>query len=234
MRLGWILLAGASAMIHGQFEAWAVVKMVLLTLAFVLGCAILARPILARTTHALLIRNNGELSLSGLSGVLVTVFLAAAATNAIGIFAIFGPFVLGAALSDRHEFREAVNRRLKELVYALFLPIFFTYTGLQTNVGLLESAQDWLYCGLIIVAAVAGKTLGCGLAARAGGLSWRDSSCVAVMMNTRALMGLIAINVGRELGVITDRVFGMLVIMALVTTLVTTPLLRRLLPPPSA
>jgi len=114
-------------------------------------------------------------------------------------------------------------------VYALFLPVFFTYTGLQTDFGLLKSAQDWLLCGLILAVAMAGKMLGCGLAGRAGGLSWRESSCVAVMMNTRALMGLIAINVGRELGVVPDSVFSMLVMMALVTTLATTPLLRRLL-----
>ena len=167
--------------------------------------------------------------MTGLSIVLVVVFSAAAMTNAIGIFSIFGPFVLGAVLSGQSEFREAVKNRLQEIVFALFLPIFFAYTGLRTNVGLLDSWQHWLICGLVIVAATVGKMSGCGIAAKLGGMSWRESGCVALMMNTRALMGLIAINVGRDLGVIPDSVFCMLVIMALVTTLPTTPLLRRLL-----
>jgi Kef-type K+ transport system membrane component KefB len=203
--------------------------MALWTVFFVAACWFAVRPLLARSTDYLLSRGNGDLTVVGLSAVLVTLFLAAATTNAIGIFAIFGPFVLGAVLSDRHDFRDAVGRRLREIVYALFLPIFFTYTGLRTNVGLLESGRDWMLCMLVVAAAMAGKMLGCGVAARVGGLSWRDCGCVAVMMNTRALMGLIAINVGRDLGVVPDRVFSMLVIMAVVTTLLTTPLLRRLL-----
>jgi Kef-type K+ transport system membrane component KefB len=229
--LGWILLAGISALIHGNFEFMTVVKMALLTIGFVTACWLIAKPLLIPGTKYLLSKEgNGELSLSGLSIVLIAVFLTAAATNAIGIFSIFGPFVLGAVLSEQHEFREAVGRRLKDTVYAMFLPIFFTYTGLRTNVGLLESPQHWLMCGLVVAAAIVGKMGGCGLAAKAGGLTWRDSSCVALMMNTRALMGLIAINVGRDLGVIPESVFCMLVIMALVTTFLTTPLLRRLLP----
>ena len=187
----------------------------------------LLRPWLTWVTDYLLLRGNGELSVLGLSIVLILVFLSAIATSLIGIFAIFGPFVLGAVLSDQTAFGVAVNRRLREIVYSLFLPIFFTYTGLRTNVGLLESWQHWGLCGLVIAAASVGKVMGCGLAARMGGLNWRESGCIAVMMNTRALMGLIAINVGRDLGVIPDSVFCMLVIMALTTTLVTTPVLRR-------
>lgn len=227
--LGWILLAAVGAMIHGGFESWSVIRMLGFAVGFVVACWLIARPWLVHATDMLLSHGKGDLSLVGLSVVLVIVFLSAATTSAIGIFAIFGPFVLGAVLSDRYDFREAVARRLREIVYALFLPIFFTYTGLRTNVGLLESSRDWLLCGLVLAAAMAGKMLGCGLAARLGGLSWRDCGCVAVMMNTRALMGLIAINVGRELGVVPDQVFSMLVIMAVATTLLTTPLLRRLL-----
>ncbi|MCA9189250.1 MAG: cation:proton antiporter, partial [Planctomycetales bacterium] len=226
---GWILLAAVSAVIHGGFQLFIVARMALLTLGFVLTCWFVARPILIRCADCLLHRGNRDLTVSGLSAVLVTVLLAAAITNAIGVFAIFGPFVLGAVLSDRHAFRDAVGRRLREMVYALFLPVFFTYTGLRTNVGLLESGFDWMLCGLVFAAATIGKMLGCGVAARLGGLSWRECGCVSVMMNTRALMGLIAINVGRELGVVPDRVFSMLVIMAVATTLLTTPVLRRLL-----
>lgn len=227
--LGWILLAAVSATIHGGFNFWIVAKMLLLTIAFVAICLCVVRPLLKRSANYLLSSGNGDLSVIGLSVVLVTVFLAAAATSAIGVFAIFGPFVLGAALSDHTDFRDAVGRRLRVIVYALFLPIFFTYTGLRTNVGVLDSTGDWLTCLLVVATASTGKMLGCGCAARLGGLTWRDSGCVAVMMNTRALMGLIAINVGRELGVVPDQLFSMLVIMAVVTTVMTTPLLRWLL-----
>ncbi|QEG02618.1 High-affinity Na(+)/H(+) antiporter NhaS3 [Stieleria maiorica] len=227
--LGWILLAAIGALIHGGFAVWDVATMLLTTLAFVGACFFIVRPVLLRWTGDLLCQGRGDLSVGGLSAVLVLVFLSAVATNLIGIFAIFGPFVLGAMLSDREAFRDAVGRRLREFVYAMLLPIFFTYTGLRTDVGLLESSRDWVLCGLVLSTAVFGKMLGCGLAARFGGMSWRESGCVAVMMNTRALMGLIAINVGRELGVVPDQVFSMLVIMAVVTTLMTTPILRRLL-----
>lgn len=226
---GWILLAAVSALIRGGFEFLPILRMTGLAATFVLGCWFIGRPLLGRMTDRLLAGAGGELTLPGLSVVLLLVLLAAAATNMIGIFSIFGPFVLGAVLSDRDRFREAVLKRLRDLVYAMFLPIFFTYTGLRTNVGLLDSWQHWLLCGLVLAVAMLGKLGGCGLAARAGGLSWRESGCIAVMMNTRALMGLIAINVGRELKVIPDSVFCMLVIMAIATTLLTTPLLRLLL-----
>lgn len=227
--LGWILLAGVSAMIHGGFQVFAIVQMLFLTMTFVGGCWLIGRRVLSRTAEIWFRRVNGDLSLTGLSAVLVMVFLSAAVTNWIGIFSLFGPFVLGAVLSDQHSFCEAVTRRLREIVYALFLPIFFCYSGLRTNVGLLQSSQDWWLCCLILAAAIIGKMGGCGLAARASGLSWRQSGCVAVMMSTRALMGLIAINVGREMEVIPENVFCRLVLMAIVTTFLTTPVLRRLL-----
>lgn len=227
--LGWILLAAVSTMIHGDFELVAILRMFLLTFLFVAGCWLLARFGFRKAHSYLMDEETGELGVRGLSVVLISIFLAAAATNAIGIFSIFGPFVLGAMLSDQLRLCEAVKHRLQVLVYTLFLPIFFTFTGLRTDVGLLDTWSQWLMCGVLVFAATFGKMSGCGLAVKLGGLSWRASGCVALMMNTRALMGLIAINVGRDIGVIPDSVFCMLVIMALVTTFMTTPLLRRLL-----
>jgi Kef-type K+ transport system membrane component KefB len=174
---------------------------------------------------------NDQLPLVHFSILLVIIFASAMATNLIGIFAIFGPFVLGACLWDQHAFREAVTSRLRDFVNAFFLPIFFTYTGLHTDVGLLNTGSLWLLAALVCAVAIVGKMGACGLAARFVGLSWRHSSLVAVMMNTRALMGLIAITVGREMGVIPDSVFSMLVIMAVLTTFMTVPIMRRLLRP---
>ncbi len=226
--MGWILLATVSTLIHGDFNFLTVLWMLLLTTIFVVICGLMARFVFKNAMGNLLEPTTGDLSLIGLSVVLIAIFLAAAATNAIGIFSIFGPFVLGAMLSAQQPFCEAAKRRLQMIVYALFLPIFFTFTGLRTNIGSLDSWQQWMMCGLVVLAAVVGKMTGCGLAAKLCGLSWRASGCVALMMNTRALMGLIAINVGRDIGVIPDSVFCMLVIMALFTTFLTTPLLRRL------
>ncbi len=227
--LGWILLAAVSTLIHGAFELQAIFVMLLMTLVFVASCWVLASFVIRNMTDTFLDRDSGELGVSGLSLILIAIFLSAMATNAIGIFSIFGPFVLGAMLSEQVRLCSAIQSRLQVIVYALFLPIFFTFTGLRTDIGLLDSWWQWLLCGALVLAATVGKMAGCGLAARFGGLSWRASGCVALMMNTRALMGLIAINVGRDMGVIPDSVFCMLVIMALVTTFMTTPLLRRLL-----
>lgn len=227
---GWILLAAISAVVQGNFEPGTVLWMLGLTVAFVLCVWWVARPALKAMFRGAYVGGQLELSASHLAVLLVAILASAIATNLIGIFSIFGPFVLGAALWDVPGLREAITVRLRDFVFAFFLPIFFTYTGLRTNVGLLDTPRLWLFCGLVLAAAVLGKTLGCGLLARwFGGLSWRESGCVAVMMNTRALMELIVINLGRELGVIPDSVFCMLVLMALVTTFMTSPLLRPLL-----
>ena len=110
-----------------------------------------------------------------------------------------------------------------------FLPIFFTYTGLRTNVGALASPEAWLWCGAVLAVAVLGKWGGCGLAARLAGMPAGEASCVGVLMNTRALMELIVVNIGMDLGVIPPVVYCMLVLMAIGTTLMATPLAARML-----
>ena len=107
------------------------------------------------------------------------------------------------------------------------MPIFFTYTGLRTNIGFLETWQLWGLCLLVLAAAIIGKLGGCGLAARLTGSSWREAGCIGALMNTRGLMELIVINVGKDLKVIPDSVYCMLVIMALVTTMMTTRLVMQ-------
>jgi len=110
-----------------------------------------------------------------------------------------------------------------------FLPLFFAYSGLRTDVGSLGSASLWLLCGLVLLAAVVGKATGCGLAAWLTGHRRREAACVGVLMNTRGLMALVVINLGKDLGVVPDSVFCMLILMALATTALTTPLLLRLM-----
>jgi Kef-type K+ transport system membrane component KefB len=166
--------------------------------------------------------------MTALAEVGLVLLLCGVATNLIGIFAVFGAFMLGAVLSGEHEFRDAVNRRLRDLVTAFFLPVFFAYTGLRTRVDSLATTEAWLLAAAVCGVAGMGKFGGCGVAAWLGGRSWRESACVGCMMNTRGLMELIVANLGKELGVIPDSVYCTLVLMALVTTLMTTPLLLRL------
>src|SRR5262249_54773744 len=196
-----------------------------LTLAFGLGMVFLVRPALVRFARWAMESGKGELSVNALAAVLVILFLCAVVTNLIGIFAIFGAFVFGAVLSDQHSFREAVNRRLRDFVTGFFLPIFFAYTGLRTRIDALNGSELWLLAAAVCAAAIVGKIGGCALAGRLGGLTNRESACVGVMMNTRGLMELIVINLGKDLGVIPDSVYCMLVLMAVLTTFMTTPLL---------
>jgi len=227
---GWILLAAVAALVGGNFSAGTTLMMLGQTVAFTALMLVVARPLLQRWARRTLARHGGDLSVTALAVLLVLIFSCSLVTNRIGIFAIFGAFVLGAAFSSEAPFREAVVRRLQDLVTAFFLPIFFTYTGLRTNIGSLADPQLWLFCGMVFAVAVIGKLGGCAIAAQLGGLSWRESACIGTLMNTRGLMGLIVINVGYELKVVPASVFCMLVMMAIATTLMTTPLLLRLAP----
>ncbi len=224
---GWILLAAVSALVTSAFSPIKTVQMIGLTLGFALLMAIVVRPLLARWIHWSLKRGQGELGVNALAILFIVLFLCAVATSLIGIFAIFGAFILGAVLSGEHEFRDAVGRQLRNFITVFFLPIFFTYTGLRTDVGSLSSGTMWIFAGLVSAAAIIGKFGGCATAARFSGFTGRESACVGVMMNTRALMELIVINVGYNLGVIPKSVFCMLVMMALLTTIMTTPILLR-------
>jgi Kef-type K+ transport system membrane component KefB len=225
---GWIILAIVTALVRSTFNPQRLAFMVLETVGFAVFMVWIMRPLLKKWTAYHLRRHSGKLSASGLAITLIIVFLAAALTNVIGIFSIFGAFFLGALLYDLREFREAIQHRLRDFVTVFFVPIFFTYTGLRTDIGTMAGASLWVMCGLVLLTAFVGKFGGCSLAARLNGVPWREASMIGVMMNTRALMELIVINIGFELGIIPKSVFFMLVFMAVVTTYVTTPVLRRL------
>jgi Kef-type K+ transport system membrane component KefB len=162
--------------------------------------------------------------------VLVAVLLSSVATEFIGIHAIFGAFLIGTIIPHDSKVRQ-VTERIADIVRVMFLPAFFAFTGLRTEVGLIASGRDWLICALIVIVATAGKFGGTAIAAKASGLGWRDSGALGILMNTRGLVELIVLNIGLDLGVITPRLFTMLVIMALVTTLMTSPILSALIRP---
>jgi Kef-type K+ transport system membrane component KefB len=166
-----------------------------------------------------------EPSAGTLATVVGVVLAAALATEIIGIHALFGAFLAGAIMPDAPGFRERINARVEQFSSVLLLPLFFAFTGLRTQINLLADLEGWLLCLLIIALATLGKLGASALAARIAGMTWRDSLQLGALMNTRGLMELIALNIGYDLGILSPRIFTMLVIMALVTTVLTGPLL---------
>jgi hypothetical protein len=160
-----------------------------------------------------------------MAAVFVGLLLSSWATDLIGIHAVFGAFALGAVIPHDSDLARELTDRLEDLLIVLLLPAFFAYTGLRTFIGLVNGAEQWILCGLIILVASAGKFGGSAIAARLTGLNWRDASALGVLMNTRGLVELIVLNIGLDLGVISPTLFAMLVLMALTTTLATTPIL---------
>jgi len=227
---GWMILATINAIVQSHFHPMLAAKMLAETLAFGVFLFFVVRPLLKRWTHRVVQKEGARISLTTLAVVLVLIFGSAMITNLIGIFSIFGAFLMGAVLFDQEEFRRAVVASLHNFVYVLFVPIFFMYTGLRTDIGAMTSPFLWELCALVIAVAIVAKGGGCVLASRMGGFSWRDSVSIGVLMNTRGLMELVVLNVGYDLGVIPKSMFFILTMMAVVTTYMTAPLLRRLAP----
>ena len=226
---GWIILASINAIVRSNFQAMLAARMLLEVLAFGAFLVLVVRPLLKRWIRHVLRVEGQQLSFATLAILLTLMFGAAMITNMIGIFSIFGAFLMGAVLFDQEEFRQAVAQRLRDFVYVFFVPVFFMYTGLRTDVGLISTPMMLNLCLVVIGVAIAAKGGGCALAARLGGMSGKDALAMGTLMNTRGLMELIVLNVGYDLGVIPRSMFTVLTLMAVVTTYMTAPLLRRLL-----
>jgi len=215
-----VAIVKASGMIAASFT-------LVLALAFIAFMTLVVRPALPVLIGREQLRR--EEPSSGTLGIIVCVVLAAAlSTEVIGIHALFGSFLAGAVMPDSSEFRRRITTLLEKFSSVLLLPLFFAFTGLRTEIGLLGGAQDWLICLAIIFVATLGKLGGSAIAARVTGMNWRESLQLGALMNTRGLMELIALNIGYDLGILSPRIFTMLVIMAVITTMMTGPLLTLL------
>ncbi len=192
---------------------------------YVAFALLVMRPLLARSQSFLL--KNGALTEAGLAVGLALMALGAWFTDLIGLHAVFGAFVMGAAMPRGIVVRDLIAR-IQPLTVALLLPLFFTYSGLNTKIALLDSAFLWLMCGAVLLAAIFGKGVACWLAARATGISSREALGIGTLMNARGLMELIIINIGLQRGIISPALFATLVIMAVVTTLMASPIFDRL------
>lgn len=226
---GWLLLALVTALTASNWQALQFAGRIAALAVFIVVCVWLVRPLLKRAVRAMP-PTQGRLPANLLGLMLAVIFMGGMATYGIGIFAIFGGFMMGVLLFDEDEFVRAWRERIGDFINVFFLPIFFTYTGLLTSIGSLDSLALWGWCALAILLATAGKFGAAFLAARTCGFNPAESSILGFMMNTRALMELVVINVGFQLGVISQPVFTMLVLMAILSTVLTTPALKYLLP----
>ncbi|MDB6072980.1 MAG: cation/H(+) antiporter, partial [Verrucomicrobiaceae bacterium] len=219
----WSILAFVMAIVSASSVGASALNL-LLVLVFIAAMVWGVRPLLPWVLGRDRLE-NADPSKGVLALVLCTVLAAALCTEIIGIHALFGAFLAGTIMPEINGFRHKLALRMENFSSVLLLPLFFVFTGLRTQVGLLNDAQGWITCLLIIVVATVGKLGGSAIPARLTGMSWSESLQLGALMNTRGLMELIALNIGFELGILSPRIFTMLVIMALVTTMLTGPLL---------
>lgn len=194
-----------------------------LTLLYITLMFAVVRPFLKKIGHVY--ANSEVINKSFVAFIFILLVVSSVATEIIGIHALFGAFIAGVVMPANIGFRKVMMEKVEDVALVFFLPLFFAFTGLRTEVGLLNSPEMWLICLLFIGVAVLGKLGGCAVAARCVGESWKDSLVIGTLMNTRGLMELVALNIGYEMGILPPPVFVILVIMALVTTFMTTPIL---------
>ncbi len=217
----WCLLAFIVGV--AQEKVSGAVTVIGLTLAYLAFMFLVVRPCAKRWLANI---DAERLTRGVVALVLVALLLSALATELIGVHAIFGAFLLGAVIPHDSAVAREFIHKLEDLVTVLLLPAFFALTGMRTQIGLVDGLEQWMLCGLIIVVATVGKFGGTLLSARWTGLDWRSAAALGILMNTRGLMELIVLNVGLELKIISPTLFAMMVLMALATTIATTPLLR--------
>ncbi|NPC74093.1 cation/H(+) antiporter [Corallococcus sp. AB004] len=224
----WCILAFVVSLVRASDLAHAglTTLFALLYIAFML---LLVKPFLARLGAR--VANREGLTQNVVAITLVLLLGSAWTTEYIGIHSLFGAFMFGAVIPKEGGLAVALAEKLEDVAVVLLLPVFFAFSGLRTQLGLLATPEAWLTCGVIIVLACLGKFGGSAVAARLTGLRWREAGAIGILMNTRGLMELIVLNLGLDLGVISPTLFTMMVIMALVTTFMTTPFLRLLYSP---
>ena len=218
----WCLLAAVIAIVKAGTFASAL-YIILMAALYVIIMLFLVKPFLKKVGDLYATKDN--LSKPVVAIFLLTLIISSYLTEIIGIHALFGAFMTGAIMPDIAKFRTIFIEKVEDVSVILLLPLFFVFTGLRTEIGLINDAYLWQVTGLIVLVAVVGKFFGSALAARFVGQNWRDSLTIGALMNTRGLMELVVLNIGYELGVLSPKIFTMMVIMALVTTVMTGPAL---------
>ncbi len=221
----WCILALTIVLIDPQLAGpllwWNLGALVLYT-AFML---LAVRPLLAKR-----IGSRQELSDELFAVLMIFLFVSCLSTRLIGVHALFGAFLFGVVLPKDAWLGQGLEKRLQPIVAFVLLPLFFAFTGIRTDIGLIHGTRMWLIALGIVAVAVAGKFIGAMVPARLMGRTWRESAAIGALMNTRGLMELVILNIGLELGILSPSLFSMMVIMALVTTYMTVPILNWVMP----
>jgi Kef-type K+ transport system membrane component KefB len=225
----WCLLALVVGLVKsgtGEGAVWTIAFAIFYTF-FML---VIVRPVLNKRFD--LSAKGAQLSSGLLAFAFITLLLSAWITEMIGIHALFGAFLMGVVMPEQNEFKEKLTARIQDVTTIILLPLFFAFTGLRTQIGLLDDAQSWLICALVLSVAILGKLGGATIAARFTGHSWRTSWILGALMNTRGLMELIVLNLGYDLRILSPKIFTMMVVMAVTTTMMAGPIVRLLKPQP--
>jgi len=220
----WCILAGVVLLVRtaeGSVPFWLTL---LGSLGYIAIMILGVRRLLRK--FELLYRKRGAITQDMLAVMLLLVLASGWTTEWLGIHALFGAFIVGAIMPKESDFVHALLEKLNDFAVVLLLPLFFAFTGLRASVGLLNGGEMWFYFALILIAAIVGKFGGSTIAARITGTPWREASALGILMNTRGLVELVALNIGYDIGVISPTLFTMLVLMALITTFMTSPLLE--------
>jgi Kef-type K+ transport system membrane component KefB len=223
--VAWLLLALALALIGAGGGPSSLLLRLLGLAAYLIVMLGVIRPVAARLARR---RQGSELSFELLSVVIAPVLTSAAATEAIGVHPLFGAFLAGFCFPRVEKWQIAIRARLDMAVSVLLLPLFFALTGMRTRLDLLNGKSVWLWAGIVLLAAVFGKMGGAALAARWTGESWRNAIALGALLNTRGLVELIVLNIAYNVGAFSPTLFTMMVVMALLTTMSTTPILNLL------
>jgi len=225
--VAWVLLGAVTILVlgHGDQQEFGIRMLGLFGLVAV--CFTVLRPLAGRLIEAVE-RKHGGFGDDFLALTMAAVLAMAIGTSSLGVFAVFGGFLAGVVVYDQRVFAKAWSARIAPFVNTVLVPIFFTYTGMRTQIGALVSANDWLWCAGWVGAACLSKFGACALGARLAGMPGRDALRIGILLNTRALMELVVLNIGMDLGLIPPKIFTMLVVMALVSTVITAPMLEWL------
>jgi Kef-type K+ transport system membrane component KefB len=224
----WCILAAIVVIVRAstlELPVWLTVSGLAV---FVLLMGLVVRPALRRLE--MVYEKRGNLTQDLIAIILLVVLASGWATESLGVHAFFGAFLAGVVMPRHSELSRELSQKFEALIVVLLLPIYFALTGLRSSIFLITGAEMWFYCAVIIVLAVFGKLGGSMLSARLNGMTWRESAAVGILMNTRGLVELVILNIGLDLGILSPALFSIMVLMALVTTLMTTPLLRWVYP----
>jgi K+:H+ antiporter len=223
---GWLILAGVTTLVGGDRSAQAFGIRLVLLLGYLATMLVVVRPLIGRVMQ----RRDDRFgaSVEDLAPIVLLVLASAVATEWLGIHALFGAFFAGLIVPRHPRFEQIFEERVEPLTVTLLLPLFFAFTGLRTNVQFIDSPALLRDAALILGAAVAGKAGASMIAARAMGSDWREAGTLGILLNTRGLIELVVLNIGLDLGILSPVSFSMLVLMAFVTTFMTSPIVRRL------